>query len=115
MNDAKHSWRDFFEPHPSALAFHRYTTDEERREMQADLEKFSLQQAIVTASVAGEDKVYVIDGITRLDEMEALGWQIVNEKGEWVGAMATKTGGRSLVIHHYGYTHERIANLVISL
>ena len=41
--------------------------------------------------------------------------QIVNEKGEWIGTLATTLGSRSNVIHHLGYTHERIANLVISL
>jgi ParB-like chromosome segregation protein Spo0J len=109
------SWRNYFTPHPSALAFNQYTTDEDRRAMEADLKEFRLHQPIVTASVPNEGKLYIIDGITRLDAMEALGWQIVNEKGEWMGALATKVGGRSMVDHRYGYTHKQIADLVISL
>ena len=108
-------WRKYFKVHPAAQVFHRFTTDEDRRKLEKDIEKHTLQQPIVTTSVPGEETVYVVDGISRLDAMEAIGWQIVNERGEWMGALAVLNQGRSNVIHHYGYTHERITGLVISL
>jgi hypothetical protein len=80
-------WRKYFKPHTVALIFNECTTDEDRRKLEKDIEKHGLQQPIVTASVPNEDKVYVIDGISRLDAMEALGWQIVNSKGEWVARL----------------------------
>jgi hypothetical protein len=112
---ARGGWREHFRPHPTALLFHECTTDEQRRELEKDIEKHSLRQPIVTASVPGEDKVFVIDGITRLDAMEALGRKIVNEQGEWIGALAAMNQERAKVIHHYGYTHQQITDLVVSL
>jgi hypothetical protein len=109
------SWRTHFKPHPAALAFNRFTTDEERRALEQDIGRHGLRQPMVTASVPNEEKVYVIDGISRLDAMEALGWQIVSAQGLWTGALAVIAQGRSNVIHHYGYTHEQIRHLVISL
>jgi len=66
---------------------------------------------IVTVHIADESggKTYVADGITRLDAMEALGWQIVDEHGNWIGALDGK------VDHRPNYTHEQVAKLVISL
>ena len=36
-NREQPSWRDFYEPHPSALAFHKFTTDDQRCELREDL------------------------------------------------------------------------------
>jgi hypothetical protein len=108
----KPSWRDFYEPHPAALVFHQHTTDEDRQKMSDDLkENQRLQTRIVTAHVADESggKTYVVDGITRLDEMEKLGWHIVDEHGNWMGAVQDQ------VDHRRNYTHEQVGKLVISL
>src|SRR5207237_4700431 len=108
----QHSWRDFYEPHPAALVFHHHTTDEDRKKMRDDLkENQRLQARIVTAHVADETagKTYVVDGITRLDQMEELGWQIVDEDGNWIGQV------EGLVDHRRSYTHQQVARLIISL
>ena len=107
----QHSWRDHYDPHPAALVFHDYTTDEGRREQQENLATYGLQVPIVTASVEGEEKEYVVDGITRLDALEASGKETVDEHGNW---LLTKNG-RVMVDHRKNYTHERVANLVVSL
>lgn len=107
----KPSWRDFYEPHRSALAFHQFTTDDQRRQLREDLKINGLQKRIVTVHVADESggKMYVADGITRLDVMEALGWQIVDDDGNWIAALENK------VDHRRNYTHQQVAKLVISL
>jgi hypothetical protein len=107
----KASWRKFYDPHPSALAFHQFTTVDQRRELIEDLDINGLQERIVTVHIVDESggKTYVADGITRLEAMEALGWQIVDEHGNWIGAVEGK------VDHRRNYTPEKVAKLVISL
>ena len=105
-------WRKHIDPHPAALVFHKHTTDEDRKKISDDLkENQRLQARIVTAHVADESggKTYIVDGITRLDEMEALGWQIVDEHGNWIGQL------EGMVDHRRNYTHEQVRQLVISL
>ena len=108
----KPSWRDHYKPHPAALVFHQHTTDEDRKKMSDDLkENQRLQAPIVTAHVADESggETYVVDGITRLDEMEKLGWQIVDEHGNWIGQI------EGMFDYRRNYTHEQVRQLVISL
>jgi len=50
----------------------------------------------------------VVDGRTRLDLMEELVRQVVNDKGEWIGALMGK------VEHKPGKTHEEVTLEVIS-
>ena len=98
--------------HPAALVFHKDTTDEDRKKISDDLkENQRLQARIVTAHVAdgSRGKTYIVDDITRLDEMEALGWQIVDEHGNWIGQL------EGMVDHRRNYTHEQVRQLVISL
>ncbi len=112
MSEANKPRRDFHEPHPTALVFHKLTTAEDRQKMKDDLEKAGrLQARIVTAHVADDSggKTYVADGITRLDAMEALGWQVVDEHGNCIGAV------EGMVDPHRNYTHEQVRQIVISL
>jgi hypothetical protein len=56
--------------------------------LKADLKANGLKVPIQTREVDGIK--FVIDGRTRLDLMEELGWQIVDEHGKWIGAMLGK-------------------------
>src|SRR5262249_44630042 len=68
----KHSWRDFWKPHPAAEVFHRRTTPEQLRDLAKDIDEANgLKVAIQTRNVPGENG-YVIDGISRLDAMEKI-------------------------------------------
>jgi hypothetical protein len=86
------------------------------KELAADIAKQGkIFDPIHTASVPGESKPFVIDGVSRLDAMESLGWEIVDAKGNWIGALATTPGSRPMVIDHPGYSHEQVWDLVVSL
>jgi hypothetical protein len=112
--DNKASWRDHTKPHPAALVFHRRTTPEQLRDLAASI-KSGLKVPIQVRTVAGESESYVIDGISRLDAMEQiLGWEIVDDKGNWKGALASPPGTRPMVDHREGYSHEQIAAEVIA-
>jgi hypothetical protein len=105
------NWRDFsFRPHPTALVFNKRTTEADLKALAKDIDVNGLKTRIRTREVAGEAGIiYVIDGISRLDAMEkVLGWTIVDEKGNWQGALLGK------VEHLVGRTHEQIAKEVIS-
>ncbi len=105
----EHSWRDFWEIHPAAAVFNKRTTPKGLTELAKDIDANGLKARIRTRSTPGDGKVYVIDGISRLDSMEKeLGWQIVNAKGEWIGAASGQ------VEHRAGRTHEQIRDEVIS-
>ncbi len=104
------SWRDCYQVHPACEVFPAPSKDELRK-LADDIDANGLEVPIQTRHVAGADggRTYVIDGRSRLDAMESLGWQIVNVKGEWIGALAGK------VEHRAGRTHEQIVAEVISL
>jgi len=106
-DDATPSWRDFFKVHPACAEWPELPADE-RKALRADIEANYVKVPIQTRQVAGGDATYVIDGRTRLDLMEELGRQIVNAKGEWIGALIGK------VEHMAGRTHEEIGLEVIS-
>jgi hypothetical protein len=111
-NQTRPSWRTFFTVHPVAAVFNKGTTKQDLAKMAKDIEASGrLQARIVTVHVADTSggKVYVVDGITRLDAMESLGWQIVDEHGNWIGAV------EGMVDHRRNYSHEQVAKLVISL
>src|SRR5262249_42534877 len=113
--ETRHSWREFFKPHPAAEVFHRRTTPEQLSELVKDINTNKLKVAIQTRSVPGEPKPFVIDGISRLDAMEKdLGWEIVDDKGNWKGVLAAIPGVRSMVEHREGRTHEQIVSEVIT-
>jgi ParB-like chromosome segregation protein Spo0J len=106
-------WRDFYKVHPAADAFPLLSPDELQK-LARDIDKNGLKIPIQTRAVAGEAGVYVIDGRNRLDAMQSLGWQIVNEQGEWIGVLGTAPGIVGRVEHRVGYTHEKIAAEVIA-
>jgi hypothetical protein len=111
---SKPSWRSF-KPHPAAEVFHKRSTPEQLRELADDIKANGLKVPIQTRTVAGEPHPYVIDGISRLDAMEKLlGWEIVDEKGNWKGVLASPPGAKPMVDHREGYTHEQIASEVIA-
>ena len=112
MTNSSYSWREFFPPHPSALVFHKHTTPEDRVRVRKGLKEAErLDVRIVTAHVADESggKTYLVDGITRLEEMEKLGWQIVDDNGNWMPAI------NDMVDHHRNYSHEQVRKLVARL
>jgi hypothetical protein len=106
----RHSWRDFRTVHPSANVFHRRTTDQQLAAIASDIHKHGLKTRIREREIAGEPGIrYVTDGVTRLDAMEkVLGWQIINDEGNWIGAVEGKVELR------FGYTHDQVRNEVIS-
>jgi hypothetical protein len=101
------SWRDFYQVHRACDAWPQLPPDQ-RKALKADMEANFVKVPIQTRQVAGESVTYVIDGRTRLDLMEELDRQVVNEKGEWTGALIDK------VEHSTGRTHEQIGKEVIS-
>ena len=72
------SWRDVLKIHPAAELFPRMS-DDELRELAADIKAHGLKQPIVSWSpgyVGDGEKDrprYVLDGISRLDAMELAG------------------------------------------
>jgi hypothetical protein len=111
-NEDKVSWRNYYAVHPAAEIFPRLSPNEQS-DLAKDIEKNGLKVAIQTREVAGEIDTYVTDGRERLDAMESLGWQIVNDKGEWIGVLAHVPGAVAKVEHRHGYTHEKVAAEVI--
>ena len=108
MSKPEHSWRDFYAIHPAAEFFHRFSSAEQLDQLKADIDKQKvILDPIHTASVFG--KTYVIDGISRLDNAERTGRNVVDEKGNWIGMLAGH------VVHHPGKTDEEVWDLVISL
>ena len=108
------SWRDHKTIHPAAAVFPALP-DDELRKLAHDIDRHGLRAAIQTRTVAGPNGgvEFVIDGVNRLDAMESLGWQIINEKGEWIGELATVPGTKSKVEHFVGRTHAQVAAEVI--
>src|SRR5262245_37918724 len=77
------SWRDFYDTHPAAAFFHTLSSDEQLEELAEDIAKQKvIFNSIHTASVFG--KLFVIDGISRLDAIEKTGRMTVDEKGNWI-------------------------------
>jgi len=113
-DSSNHSWREFFTPHPAAEVFHRRTTPEQLRELAEDIKTNGLKVPIQIRTVAGESQPYVIDGISRLDAMESLGLEIIDDKGTWKGALASAPGTRPMVEHRAGRTHEQIVGEVVT-
>jgi len=114
------NWRDFVRVHP-ALDIFPSASDDELRKLADDIDFHGLKVPIQTRSVAGElnenDKpiVYLIDGRKRLDAMTLLGWRIIDENGDWHGALAVIPGTVPKVVHRMGRTHAEIINEVRSL
>jgi hypothetical protein len=107
MSDVKPGWREFYNVHPALEVFPRMTPDH-RRKLAASINKVGLKVPIQTRSVAGEAQRYVIDGRNRLDAMELLGWSLIDERGDWHGALANIPGARTLVELRMGRTHAEI-------
>ena len=110
--DTQHSWRDHWRPYPTAEAYPRLSRDEQRK-LAADIDKNGLKIPIQTGSVVGQGD-FLLDGRERLDAIESLGWQIVNEKGEWMGVLA-RSGQGDKVVHRAGLTRDMATALVKSL
>jgi hypothetical protein len=116
-NTPKPSWRDFWKVYPACAAFPRMTADR-RRELADSINTLGLLGVIQTRYIAARDggQNYVIDGEECLDAMEIdLGWQIVNERGDWHGALALVPGTTPKVVHRMGRTHEQVIEEVIAL
>ena len=85
------SWRDVLKIHPAAELFPRMS-DDELRELAADIKAHGLKQPIVTWSPGyvgdgvKDRPRYVLDGISRLDAMELAGLPLVSDEGELTGA-----------------------------
>jgi hypothetical protein len=81
------SWRDILKIHPAAELFPRMS-DDELRELAADIKAHGLKQPIVLWSpgYSGDGMKdrprYVLDGINRLDAMELDGRPVVSDEGE---------------------------------
>lgn len=105
--------------HPALDAFPS-ASDDELREFADDINFFGLKVPIQTRNVAGEldenDKpiLYLIDGRKRLDAMTLLGWRIIDEQGDWHGALMMIPGTVLNVIHRMGRTHAEIVDEVRS-
>jgi len=105
------SWRDHVAIHPSAEVF-PLMGEAELRKLAADINANGLRVPIQTCTVNGA--TYIEDGRNRLDAMESLGWQFVDEEGEWIGTLANVPGTASKVVHRVGRTHEQVAADVIA-
>jgi hypothetical protein len=85
------SWRDVLKIHPAAELFPRMS-DDELRELAADIKAHGLKQPIVSWSPGyvgdgvKDRPRYVLDGISRLDAMELAGLPLVSDEGELTGA-----------------------------
>ncbi len=85
------SWRDVLKIHPAAELFPRMS-DDELRELAADIKAHGLKQPIVSWSPGyvgdgvKDRPRYVLDGISRLDAMELAGLPLVSDAGELTGA-----------------------------
>ena len=109
----KLGWRDFYKVHAAAEVF-PLLSPHELQKLARDIDKNGLKTPIQTRAVAGEASPYIIDGRNRLDAMESLGWQMVNDQGEWIGVLGNVPGTVGKVEHRLGYTHEKIAAEVIA-
>jgi hypothetical protein len=108
MSKPEHNWRGFQQVHPAADDY-ELLGDDELKALAESIKDGGLRVPIQTRRVAGEERFYVIDGRNRLDAMEkVLGWQIVDEKGNWCGALAIVPGAKPNVQHKDNYTHEQI-------
>jgi hypothetical protein len=108
----KPSWRDLKHIHEAAAFFHKFSEEDPGRkqlkELVADInEKRIILDPIHTATVPLKAGEFVIDGISRLDALEAAGIQVVDEKGEWMGILSS-AGGQQMRIHHGGKTDEEV-------
>jgi ParB-like chromosome segregation protein Spo0J len=98
MSNNKPSWRDHWRVHPACECF-PIMPPRELHTLADDIGKHGLKVPIQTRNVAGEDQPYLIDDRNRLDAMELLGWRIIDEHGEWHGALALIPGTVPAVIH----------------
>jgi hypothetical protein len=79
----KSSWRNHKKIHPVCELCPPMESDK-LRELADDIAANEMQHDVLTC--AGDDGVlYILDGKNRLDACELLGWQLVDQKGEWHG------------------------------
>jgi hypothetical protein len=112
MSKPRWSWREFRGElqgiHAAAAFYHKLSDDKQLEELAKDIEERQMIfDPIHIATVKG--KLYLIDGISRLDAIEATGREIVNEKGEWKGMLLGK------VVNHGIKTDEEVWDIVHSL
>jgi hypothetical protein len=79
MSESKSSWRDVIAIHPVAEVFPKLD-HEELRELGRDIKENGLRVK-VTCWKDSDDKIYLLDGINRLDAMELAGIQIIKDGG----------------------------------
>src|SRR5438094_10560706 len=80
---ATRSWRDHKRIHPACDVFPLMNADELRK-LADDIQAHGIRVTIQTRT-AEDGQLNVIDGRNRLDACELLGWQLVDERGEWRG------------------------------
>jgi transposase len=74
------SWRDVLPIHPAAELFPRMSEDE-LRELARDINKNGLRYPIILWREKEGAKAYLLDGRNRLDALESIGIQTVDERG----------------------------------
>jgi ParB-like chromosome segregation protein Spo0J len=99
-------WRQFKKVHPAAEVFPLMGPDELRK-LADDIQAHGIRIPIQTRT-AEDGQLYVIDGRNRLDACEVLGWQLVDEKGEWRGKITSH-------IEYKRKNHNEIIAEVVSL
>jgi hypothetical protein len=83
MSDEKKSWREIFKVHPAAELFPPLPEDELRK-LGEDIQKNGLQEPIILWAMQPEGPYQVLDGINRLDAMELVGMETLEQVGkEW--------------------------------
>jgi hypothetical protein len=83
MSDEKKSWRDIYQIHPAALLFPRLPEDE-LRALGEDIKQNGLREPITLWSMEPAGPWQVLDGINRLDAMELVGMETLEQVGnEW--------------------------------
>jgi hypothetical protein len=118
MSKPEHSWHEFYDIHPAAAFYHGFSTEQQLKELRDDIAKREvIFDPIHTASVPGAFKPFVIDGISRLDQLEALGYEIIDSQGNWKGMLASISHGglNRYVVHHPGKTDQEVWDMVHSL
>src|SRR5947209_9015560 len=97
------SWRDQKKIHPACDVFPLMSPDD-LRALADDIRANGLKVPIETRST-DDGELYVIDGRNRLDALELLAIQLIDDKGEWKHSEYIRYGGRR--------THAEIAAEVV--
>ena len=96
--DRKATWRDVLPIHPAAAAYPRLSADE-LAELAADIKARGLQMNVVLFREGGNSsKDQLLDGISRLDALEANGINLVDHCGKFDRTLGLGGGFRVRVV-----------------